>query len=172
MAQKDSFPELKCYECQFLYRAGNPLFGTRYCSGFPKKKKSKRFRSSDPKYKAPKWCPRRLPSPVCRIYGFADTRSEWMDMLMREQFNPQKERSILPPAYRYKLRLEIPLGMKAKTFFEAVQYGDVDDVLPDARIQMGEVMEIDDGLRPYYFYYFNWSKVIPVFSFDRSRVQK
>ena len=105
MPKKYSFPELGCSSCEHLQRVGGVLCETRYCGGFPKKKKPRRFRSSDPKYKAPKWCPRRLPTPVCRIYGFADEQS----------------RSI--------------------------------EILSEHDIGLGEVVEIDDGLKPYYFYY-------------------
>lgn len=38
-------------------------------------------------------------------------------------------------------------------------------------LEYGEVIEIDDGLKPYYFYYLNYDRLIPLYSFDRSRVQ-
>lgn len=96
---------------------GNILCETRYCGGFPKRKSPKRFRPSDPKYKAPKWCPRRLTKPVCRIYGFADEVSEYMDRCERladEKLDDPLRGAdyISTPSYRYKLRLELPLGME------------------------------------------------------------
>ena len=124
MPKKYSFLELGCSSCEHLQRIGGVLCETRYCGGFPKKKKPRRFRSSDPKYKAPKWRPRRLPTPVCRIYGFADEQS----------------RSI--------------------------------EILSEHDIGLGEVVEIDDGLKPYYFYYLNWSKVVPVSYFNLNGIQK
>ena len=38
-------------------------------------------------------------------------------------------------------------------------------------LEYGEVIEIDDGLKPYYFYYLNYGKVIPLYSFYRARVR-
>ena len=124
MPKKYSFPELGCSSCEHLQRIGGVLCETRYCGGFPKKKKPRRFRPSDPKYKAPKWRPRRLPTPVCRIYGFADEQS----------------RSI--------------------------------EILSEHDIGLGEVVEIDDGLKPYYFYYLNWSNVVPVSYYNLNGIQK
>ena len=172
MARKYSFPELKCYECQFLQRMGSTLCETRHCDGFPKRRKPKRFRTSDPKIKAPKWCPRRLPKPICRIYGFADEMSELIDMYERSEGALKNADYISPLPYRYKLRLEFPLGMKAQAFYDEVKDGDIDSVLSDANLQLGEVVEIDDGLKPYYFYRLSWSKLIPVIHFDCAKVQK
>ena len=172
MAKKYSFPEPGCGSCQHLQYAGNNLLRTRYCSGFPKKKTPKRFRSSDPQVKAPKWCPLRLPSPVCRVYGFADEQSRAMDFLTREHFDPKHNLYIYPSSYRYKLRLETSLGINAKTFYEQVSHSDLDDFLMEADISLGEVVEIDDGLHPYYFYYLSWSRFVPAPVFKPSAVQK
>ncbi len=170
MARRYSFPELGCCNCDHYLRMGNGPSTTRYCNGFPKKRKPKRFRSSDPKYKAPKWCPRRLSPPICRIYGFADEQSSLMDHLTRERFDPKRDHFITPLSSRYKLRLEMPLNMKAKAFFEEVRHGTVYDLLPD--LQLGEIVEIDDGLKPYFFYYLNWSTVVPVLYFNRSGISE
>ena len=156
MAKRYSFPEPACMECRHHQYLGNGLSRSRYCGGFPKRKSPKRFRSSDPQRKAPKWCPRRLSPPVCRVYGFANERSQAMDILSRNRFNPKKERYISVASSHYKLLLEKPLGMKAKAFYEAAETG----------------VEIDDGLKPYYFYFLSWSRVVPVYSFDLARVQK
>ena len=172
MAKKYSFPELKCRDCECFQQVGNIAFGTRYCNGFPKKRKPKRFSSSDPKYKAPKWCPRRLSPSVCRVYGFANEYSRTLDMITREHFDSKRDRYISVSEWRYLLRFETTTSANAKAFFEAVQCGDMDDLLEKADIQPGEVIEIDDGLKPYCFYCMSWSRMVPVFSFDRSRVQK
>ena len=177
MPKKYSFPELGCSSCEHLQRVGGVLCETRYCGGFPKRRNPKRFRASDPKVKAPQWCPRRFSKPVCRIYGFADEMSEYMDRC--ERFVDEKSDDplrgadyISPPSYRYKLRLELPLGMKAKAFYDEVKDGNIDIVLSDANLQLGEVIEIDDGLKPYYFYCLSWSKLVPVMYFDCARIQK
>ena len=95
-----------------------------------------------------------------------------MDIITRENFDSRQGQYIFVSERHYKLRLETTVSVNAKAFFEAVQCGDMDDLLKEADIQMGEVIEIDDGLKPYYFYCMNWSRMVPVFSFDRSRVQK
>ena len=172
MSKKYSFPELKCYECEHLQSAGSGLCGTRYCGGFPKRRKPKRFSSSDPQFKAPKWCPRRLKPPVCRIYGFADEKSRFMDVLVRERFDPRWDQYISVQESHYSLRLEKPFSMNARTFFEEAMRGGAYEILSDADIALGEVVEIDDGLKPYFCYIMSWSKVVPMSHFDRSRVQK
>ena len=54
------FYDTTCQECPFHQTAGSyTLSTTRYCSGFPGRK-PKRFPRSAPKFKPPKWCPRRL----------------------------------------------------------------------------------------------------------------
>ena len=42
----------------------------------------------------------------------------------------------------------------------------------EADISLGEVVEIDDGLHPYFFYCLSWSRFVPAPSFDPSIAQK
>lgn len=172
MLKKVSFPELKCSGCEYLQCVGSGLIVTRYCKGFPKRRKPKRFSASDPKAKAPKWCPRRIWPPVCRIYGFADEQSRDMDLLTREYFDPQRNQYISVSAWHYRPRLETTVSMKAGDLFNRVKHGDADDFFTETGLQLGEIVEIDDGLTPYYFYCWSWSRLIPVFHFDRSRAQE
>ncbi len=171
--QKCTFPGQNCPNCPYHETVGV----TRYCSGFPKKRKAKRFRKSDPRYKPPKWCPRRISPPVCRVYGFVNEDAAITDWLFNreaavaESGNEQGAyRSV--SAHRYKFRLELTLGLTAKQFYEAMQFGAHTCVTSEIRNQVehGEVIEIDDGLKPYYFYYASF-RVIPLLYFDRSRVQ-
>ena len=172
MPKKYSFPEMQCSSCPDFQRTGAELWGSRYCSGFPKKRKPKRFKSSDPKYKAPKWCPRRISPPVCRIYGFADEQSREMDIFPRNRFDRKRDAYIYLSPSHYKLRLETSLGINTKTFFERSKNCELDDFLIETELSPGEVVEIDDGLRPYYFYHLSWSRFVPVLSFNPSSVQK
>lgn len=172
MAKKYSFTEPGCASCPHYQQTGNSLLGTRYCGGFPKKRKPRRFRSSDPQFKAPKWCPRRITPPVCRIYGFADEQSQAMDVLIRENFQPKRDRYIFPTPGHYRLQSEKRLNMNAKAFYNAAINGAVYDILSEDDVALGSVIEIDDGLKPYHFYYWGWSTVVPMFSFDRSQVQQ
>ena len=109
---------------------------------------------------------------MCRVYGFANECGEVLDIITRKHFDPRRDQYIAVSEWRYQLRLETTISANAKAFFKAVQRGDMDDLLEKVDIQPGEVIEIDDGLKPYYFYCMNWSRMVPVFSFDRSRVQK
>ena len=66
MLKNIRFFEPSCTECPSYSVQGTFPCETRYCMA--KSRKGKRFKSSDPKFRAPKWCPKRLPSRVCRLY--------------------------------------------------------------------------------------------------------
>ena len=163
--QKYKFPEPSCRSCPYHQEAGL----TRYCRGF-KGRKPKRFRRSDPIFKAPKWCPKRLASPICRIYGFANEQCEYMERLSADGFDP-KQPYIYPMESHYTLRRELSISMNAKQFFQAAQSELLDDLLPDQDVSIGEVIEIDDGLRPYYFYYWGLLRLIPILGFHPLKLQ-
>lgn len=63
--------------------------------------------------------------------------------------------------------------MTASQLYDAMQRESVEQIFFDSGVELeyGEVIEIDDGLKPYYFYYLNYGELIPLYSFDRSRVQ-
>lgn len=103
-------------------------------------------------FKASKWCPRRITPPVCRIHGFKDKRSEYMDFLSRSEYYTGRTKIISPPAFHYKLRTEIQLGLTAKQFFDAVQKEPLSGILPE-EVSNGEIIEIDDGLKPFPCWY-------------------
>ncbi len=63
--EKHTFPGPFCPGCQYHQLVGC----TRYCNGFLKKRKAKRFRKSDPKYKPPQMVPQDdLPAGVPRLW--------------------------------------------------------------------------------------------------------
>ena len=137
---KYTFPVPTCPGCQYHQLVGC----ARYCNGFPKKRKSKRFRKSDPKYKPPKWCPRLTSPPVCRVYGFVDEKSEFLEWrLNRKDYKPGAH--ISPSESRYRLRCEGTLGLTAKQFYDAMQRESVEQTFSDAGMELeyGEVIEID-----------------------------
>ena len=160
MGRKYTFPVPGWGQCPYHQRVGGGISETRYCSGF-KRKKPKRFRRSDPVSKAPKWCPKRIDPPICRIHGFKDERSAYMDFLWRMEYRAGKLKTISPASFHYTLRTEIQLGMTAKQFFDASQENPLRDILPE-EVTAGEIIEIDDGLQPYYFYVLNFATVIPL----------
>lgn len=173
---KYTFPGPLCPSCPYHQYVGIGVGETRYCKGFPKKRKPKRFSRSDPRYKPPKWCPRRLSPMVCRIYGFADEESEIMNWLLNREAavaEGSSERDAYSVSeHHYKLRLEFPLGLTAKQFYDAMQSEPTNSVISEisTRAEYGEVIEIDDGLKPYYFYYTTF-EVIPLPYFNRLLVQ-
>lgn len=157
MAKKQTFPVPGCNCCPHYQIIGGI---TRYCDCF-KRRKAKRFKSSDPRFKAPKWCPRRLSPPVFRVYGFKDDMSEYMEMMHRMDYEMGRSKIISPSASHYKPRIELSLGQTAKEFYDSVQMEPLSDVLP-LEVHSGEIIEIDDGLQPYYFYVLAYSTVIPL----------
>ena len=160
MGKKYTFPVPGCGQCPYHQRGGGGISETRYCAGF-KRKKPKRFRRSDPISKAPKWCPRRIAPSICRIYGFKDERSAYMDLLWREEYRAGQLKTISPASFHYNFKMEIQLGMTAKQFFDASQESPLRDILSE-EVDDGEIIEIDDGLQPYYFYAFDFATVIPL----------
>ncbi len=169
--KKITFPEPGCYCCDCYSTQGSPPFETRLCMGGKWKKRGRRFRVSDPQYKSPKWCPKRLPVSVCRIYGFADEISREMEsafMLLHRQ----EHRAYNPSAFHYKLRAEIPVGMSAKAFYEVTMEQTLEDLLPGQNVEYGEVLEIDDGLKPYFFMRTNSMTVLPIPFFAVDMVKK
>ncbi len=170
MAKKYTFPEENCWHCQFYQKVGSGLASeTRYCHGF-KRKKPRRFRSSDPSIKAPRWCPKRISPPICRIWGFRDEKSEFIEKLFRRDYGKDKYAS--PSPQHYAPRQEISLGLTAKRFYDEVQNHPLHEVLPpDADVKDGEIIEIDDGLKPYYFYVQNFGMVVPLrfFQMDKQK---
>ena len=160
MSKKFMFSVPGCGQCPYHQRVGGGISETSYCAGF-KRKKPKRFRRSDPVSKAPKWCPRRVDPPICRIHGFKDERSAYMDFLWREEYKAGQLKTVSPAPFHYKLRTEIQLGMTAKQFFDASREGSLRDVMLE-EVNNGEIIEIDDGLQPYYFYVLDFDTVIPL----------
>lgn len=164
MVKKQTFPVPGCSSCPHYQVVGGI---TRYCNGF-KRRKAKRFKSSDPKFKAPKWCPRRLSSPVCRIYGFRDEMSEYIEMINRMDYEMGRTKIISPSFTHYKFRAELPLGKTAKQFYDALQDEPLNDILP-VEVHIGEIIEIDDGLQPYHFYILDYGTIIPLPYFQLTR---
>ncbi|MDE6281421.1 MAG: hypothetical protein K2M15_06485 [Oscillospiraceae bacterium] len=160
MSKKYTFPVPGCGQCPHHQRMGSTLCETRYCAGF-KRRKPKRFRKSDPASKAPKWCPRRITPPVCRVHGFKDEQSAYMDLLQRAEYHAGQLETVAPLSSHYVPRTEIPLRMTAKQFFDATQEEPLFRIMPN-EVYDGEIIEIDDGLQPYYFYILDYATVIPL----------
>lgn len=156
--KKYKFTDPGCWSCPSHQLQGTGLCETRYCMGFPNKKKAKRFRCSDPRFKAPKWCPKRLAPPVCRVYRPAGEEAQAREGIRRLAFGDEKGENYYPTAV-YRLVRTFPLGMDAKTFYESVMENHMEQVI-GLDVDYGDVIEIDNGLQVVSFYYFNYSTVL------------
>lgn len=165
MSTKTLFPRFRCRDCPYLLTIGPSLAPTYYCDGFPGKRKPKRFPRSGPTYPKP-WCPKLISPPICRIYGFLDDRHRFMDSLMREAWEAHPKKCISPERRRYEVKAVPELGLTAAQFFEDMRDERLSDVFPNIEFEGGEVIEIDDGLRPFQFYVYANSLVIPVDSYS------
>lgn len=166
MKVRYQFYEPGCFSCSHLVIQGVGAGETRYCAGFPKRKKPKRFRSSDPKIKAPSWCPRRITPPALRVYGFRDEQSRMMELDSLPQYGRLAPAYISPNGRHYKLRLETTTNLTARQFFKLYHKGVGLEEIEES-LEVGEVIEIDNGLRPYFFFCYSYSKLIPVATFQK-----
>ena len=169
MKQRYTFHEPGCRDCKFFVLKGIGRFEARYCYGFPRKS-PKRFRVADPKINAPSWCPRRLKPAALRIYGFVDEQSRWAELIWTLNREKPEPDWIHPISRRYKLRMEMTTSKTAKQFFEGVNKHGYDKELLK-QVEQGEIIEIDNGLEPHYFFCYSSSRLIPVFDFDKNANQ-
>ena len=112
--------------------------GTRYCDGG---KKPLKFGKRDPKQRVPAWCPLYLSPRILRIYQQC---SFWA--LIREQ--KSSERSYFESDY--SVRYSGVTNLTARTLFQKSKAESLHQVL-GMSVTEGEIIEIDDGLQPYYF---------------------
>ena len=160
MLKKVKFFEPSCSECSSYSIQGAFPYETRYCTA--KGRKGKRFKSSDPKFKVPKWCPKRLPSRVCRVYRVKDDERS-LEWARRVAVDPKELTYYSASGYRYdpEPKLEKKTGYTVRQFYERANMDGPEDVLDDVDLEFGDLFELDDGLKPYYFYYFGPGIVLP-----------
>ena len=84
-----------------------------------------------------------------------------MELHWRLEYISDQAKDISPAPFHYAPRTEIPLAMTAKQFYDAAQGGPLSEILPE-EVKDGEIIEIDDGLQPYYFYKLDYATVIPL----------
>ena len=100
--KKISFPEPACrFNCPHFKIVGAMLNETCYC--MKKGRKGKRFQKKDIKRRPPDWCPQRLKTSVCRIYGFRDALQESLDLDYRLALKLEKADWCFPMGHRYVL---------------------------------------------------------------------
>lgn len=158
-----------CISCPNIFLVGPFGLETRYCAGFPKGKK-KRLPKNGLKRSVASWCPKRISPPACRIYGFKDENAEAMDFMLNHSKDAKERSGVYVSEHRYKLRCTHPLGLTAKQFWEELQTMPLSQIFKDITLSLGEIVEIDDGHKPYYFYCSSNFDLVPVLLFNASRV--
>lgn len=160
MLKKVNFYEPSCTECSSYSIQGAFPCETRYCMA--KGRKGKRFKNTDPKFRIPKWCPKRLPSRVCRVYRLKE--EEWsLEWARRTATDPKEITFYSVFGFRYdsEPKLEKPIGYTVRQFYECVNKDGPEGILDAINLEFGDVFELDDGLNPHYFYYFGPGIVLP-----------
>ncbi len=147
-----------CQECSNCKRTGFLDSTTYYCTAG---KKTRRLPKAGIKRKVAEWCPRLISPPRCRIFGFISEEESTLDFMVHHDDGGIINGLGFPTASRYKVRCTYPLGMTAKQFAAALEEEPLYDIFPDADLSAGEVIEIDDGLKAYYFYYSYKGKIVP-----------
>lgn len=164
------FREHNCAECKHIKRVGVLDSATLYCTAG---KKARRLPKAGVKRKVADWCPKKISPPRCRIFGFKNEEEENLDFLINRNGDTNIIRDLaFPASHRYKVRCTYPLDMTAKQFWSALEEQSVFDIFSDAELTQGEVIEIDDGLRPYYFYFSYQCKIYPVQLFDLEKTEE
>ncbi len=168
---KPKFYVPSCAMCPEMKKVGPAGYENRYCTGFPGKKQ-KRLPKNGLKKSVASWCPKQISPPACRVLGFVDEDSAMMEYVLNSNIREEKKDCIFPSAWKYKLRCTYPLEMRAKQFYEELQCRTMFSIFPDLDFSFGEILEIDDGHKPYYFYYVGDGRFIPAPLFDGKQVQR
>lgn len=136
--------------------------GSRYCSSG---KRVRVFKSSDPKVYVPSWCPRRKFPTELRVYCYKDNNTWYLRQLLKESGVHST-----PSGYEYAVRYEDSVALTAHDFYEQIQCRPIADIL-GFQVSIDEVIEIDDGLVPYYFHVRECGADVFTY-FDRDRARK
>lgn len=171
MKCKYSFRDPECMFCPHFVTYGNLITENRFCNNF-KHGKEKRFLSSDPKYKAPDWCPRRI-VPVMRVYRPVEGRPAEREREKRVAFEENGGPYLSVSSYNYTQVYETPAMMTAKQFYQkfAVDQGDLWFEIGEF-LETGDIIEIDNGLIAHQFCLVAYSTIAVVSSFDRKEIEK
>ena len=167
---KPKFYVPSCAMCPAMKKVGPAGYENRYCTGFPGKKQ-KRLPAKGLLKSVMSWCPKQISPPACRVLGFVNEDTAMMEfMLNREKFTAGQDVAF-PSVWHYKQRCTYPLEMSAKQFYEELQSRTMFSIFPDLDFSFGEILEIDDGHKPYYFYYAGDGRFVPAPVFDGKQVK-
>ena len=160
-----------CAMCPAMKKVGPVGHEIRYCTGFPGKKQ-KRLPKNSLKKGVASWCPKQISPPACRVLGFVDEDTAMLEYMLNSEKYAAGQDVAFPSVWHYKQRCTYPLNMGAKQFYEELQYKPILSIFPGLCFTFGEILEIDDGHKPYYFYYAGDGRFIPAPLFDGKQVSK
>lgn len=144
-----------CMDCpsrlEFEERTSRILNGTRlqpfekYCTAT---RRPKQIRKSGLMKKPPSWCPKLKDPCGLRVYGFASEEEKQMHYFHISMFGE----SNTPAESRYVLRYEGTIPLTPREFWRRCNTYGADLQLPIG-VELREIVEIDDGLKPVCFYH-------------------
>lgn len=139
--------------------------GDRYCLGG---KRGRKFRSGDPKVYVPAWCPKQKSPRELRIYSFKSPQ----DWYFHEDECRRMGKDVLPSAFRYAVEFELHTDLTARDFWKGLKENTAACLL-GAVVHRHHVVEIDDGLRPVFFYCTEGGfQILPLFNAEVARQNK
>ena len=162
----------RCSDCPFLMRYSDSVpqkvkgvflkYGYRYCTGG---KRIREFKPRDPKVYIPSWCPRKKAPAELRIYCYKDDKAQFLQFLLGSDgiFHG-------PFEFDYAVRYEGHTELSASLFQEMTDGQSPSEIL-GIKVHGKEVIEIDDGIVPYYFY-LGESFIVRSISFDGEKARK
>lgn len=144
-----------CADCPHDFRYNDPTpkkamgvmmhMGERFCTSG---KKARRFKRGDPKVHVPSWCPRRKNPCELRIYEFKSTEDWWL----HESLAKNLGQPLLPAGFRYALAKKLTTELSPRDFWMRLETELYQEFL-DISLEPYSVVEIDDGIKPVFFYY-------------------
>lgn len=137
--------------------------GEHYCTGG---KRARRFKRGDPKNRVPAWCPKRKTPCELRVYALKSLDDWYLHDLLSEGLGE----ILSPAASRYAPRFEGATELTPQEFWKRCDQEPAAGLLP-VSMQLYEVLEIDDGLKPAFFYR-DKADLRLVRSFDTGRARK
>lgn len=162
----------RCSGCSCLLQYSKPVpkkvkgaflrCGERYCTGG---KNTRAFKKSDPRVYLPSWCPRLLSPAILRIYCYKDSMTEYLQMMLRA--DGMADHAF---AHNYAVRHECRTTLSASALGELMGNQSLAGTL-GMPVLLHEIVEIDDGIKPYSFYVLDLARVVCI-SFDGEAARK
>ena len=137
--------------------------GERFCTGG---KKPRRFKRVDPKVFVPSWCPKRKTPCELRVYTFKNVSEWWLHIMLERDLGC----CLTPDGVRYALVWESTTELSPRAFWDRLESESYQDIL-DVSLEPYSVVEIDDGLKPAFFYYVDGGFTL-LYSFNTEAARK